>query len=426
MIRLRLSLMMFAQYFAWGVWLVPLSTYMSKGLKFDAIIGTTYGLIGIATILSTLFIGMVADRFMAAQKLLGILSLGAGAALFWVSTIDQSPGLFLAGCLLHFLFYASTIPLATAIAFNAMRDIGKEFPGVRVWGTIGWIVAGLMVGSIAGAAATALPMRIAAVVYLLLGAYAFTLPDTPPRAQREPINVAALFGLDVILAYRDKAFWIFILCTLALMVPKSFYDTYANTFFVEKNLRLDLFGTMLEATGIQTAGQIFETLILVSLPFLLTRLGIKWVMVIGMAAWAVRFLLFGFGYQGATAIVPMILLGIIIHGICYDFLIVSGQIYVDRKFDIGARSRAQAFLTLITQGIGIVIGSNIAGVVYGLNTQGEAHDWRAIWMVPAVVAFVATILFALFFRERTARTVDAEDAALAYAAAETVDGLPRR
>jgi nucleoside transporter len=409
MVRLRLSLMMFAQYFAWGVWLVPLSTYMSKGLRFDDIIGTTYGLIGIATIASTLFIGMVADRFMAAQKLLGILSLGAGAALFWVSTIDQSPGLFLAGCLVHFLFYASTIPLATAIAFNSMDDIGKQFPGVRVWGTIGWIVGGLLVGVISGAAVTSLPMRMAATVYLLLGAYAFTLPNTPPRGGKEPISIAALFGLDVILPYRNKAFWIFILCTLALMVPKSFYDTYANAFFVEKNLRLDLFGATLEATGIQTAGQIFETFFLVSLPFLLTRLGIKWVLVIGMAAWGVRFLLFGFGYVGAQAVVPMVLLGIIIHGICYDFLIVSGQIYVDRKFDVAARSRAQAFLTLITQGIGIVVGSNIAGVVYGMHTAGDVHDWRAIWMVPAVVAIVSAVLFAFFFRERADGTVDERD-----------------
>lgn len=418
MVRLRLSLMMFAQYFAWGVWLVPLSTYMSKGLRFDDIIGTTYGLIGIATIASTLFIGMVADRYVAAQKLLGLLSLGAGGALFWVSTIDQSPGLFLAGCLLHFLFYASTIPLATAIAFNSMTDIGKEFPGVRVWGTIGWIVAGLLVGTISGAAATALPMRMAAAVYLMLGVYAFTLPNTPPRGRGQPINIAGLFGLDVILNYRNKAFWIFILCTLALMVPKSFYDAYANTFFVEKNLRLDLFGTTLEATGIQTAGQIFETFFLVSLPFLLTRMGIKWVLVVGMAAWGVRFLLFGFGYVGVQAVVPMLLLGIIIHGICYDFLIVSGQIYVDRKFDIAARSRAQAFLTLITQGIGIVVGSNIAGVVYGMHTVGEAHDWRAIWMVPAVVALVSAVLFALFFRERAGAPVDDRDVVRGVAANE--------
>ena len=417
MVKLRLSLMMFAQYFAWGVWLVPLSTYMSKGLKFDSIIGTTYGLIGIATIASTLFVGMVADRFVAAQKLLGILSIGAGLALFWVSTITQSPGMFLAGCMLHFLFYASTIPLATAIAFNAVEDVGKEFPGVRVWGTIGWIVAGLLVGVISGAAATALPMRIAAAVYTALGIYAFTLPDTPPRARREPINVPALFGLDIVLGYRDKAFWVFILCTLALMVPKSFYDTYANTFFVEKNLAVNLFGTRLEATAIQTAGQVFETFFLVSLPFLLTRLGIKRVLLIGMVAWGVRFLLFGFGYDGAQAIMPMILTGIIIHGICYDFLFVSGQIYVDRKFDIGARSRAQAFLTLMTQGIGIVFGSNIAGAVYGMHTSGEAHDWRAIWIVPAIVALVSAVLFAMFFRERATGVIRDDDLGLAQAEA---------
>ncbi|MDH7638348.1 MFS transporter [Sphingomonas oryzagri] len=403
MVKLRLSIMMFAQYFAWGVWLVPLGTYMSKGLGFDTIIGAAYGMVGIATVLSTLFVGMIADRFMAAEKLLGILSICAGAALFWVSTVTASPSLFLFGLLLHFLFYASTIPLATAIAFNAIGDIGREFPAVRVWGTIGWIVAGLLVGLIAGAAQTALPMRMAAGVYLALGLYAFTLPATPPRARGRVVSISAIFGLDVILRHREAAFWIFIACTLALMIPRSFYDTYANAFFADKDLHLSLFGKRIEATGIQTAGQIFESLILISLPFLLGRLGIKRVLVIGMGAWAVRFLLFGFGYHGATAIMPMVLLGIIIHGVCYDFLIVSGQIYVDRKFDAEARSRAQSFFNLITQGIGIVIGSNIAGVVYGANIGTDGvHDWRAIWIVPAVIAFIAMLLFALTFREKIA------------------------
>ncbi|WP_454882918.1 MFS transporter [Sphingomonas oryzagri] len=403
MVKLRLSIMMFAQYFAWGVWLVPLGTYMSKGLGFDTIIGAAYGMVGIATVLSTLFVGMIADRFMAAEKLLGILSILAGAALLWVSTVTTSPSLFLFGLLLHFLFYASTIPLATAIAFNAIGDIGREFPAVRVWGTIGWIVAGLLVGLIAGAAQTALPMRMAAGVYLALGLYAFTLPATPPRARGRVVSVSAIFGLDVILRHRETAFWIFIACTLALMIPRSFYDTYANAFFADKDLHLTLFGARIEATGIQTAGQIFESLILISLPFLLGRLGIKRVLVIGMGAWAVRFLLFGFGYQGTTAIMPMVLLGIIIHGVCYDFLIVSGQIYVDRKFDAEARSRAQSFFNLITQGIGIVIGSNIAGMVYGANIGADgSHDWRAIWIVPAVIAFVAMLLFALTFREKIA------------------------
>lgn len=403
MVKLRLSIMMFAQYFAWGVWLVPLSTYMSKGLHFDTIIGTAYGMVGIATIVSTLFVGMIADRFMAAEKLLSILSICAGAALFWVSTIQSSPSLFLFGLLLHFLFYASTIPLATAIAFNSMDDIAREFPGVRVWGTIGWIVAGLLVGVIAGAAQTALPMRMAAIVYVGLGLYALTLPNTPPRARGRIVSASAVLGLDVILRHREAAFWVFIACTLALMIPRSFYDAYANTFFADKDLHLTLFGTRIEATGIQTAGQIFESLILISLPILLFRLGIKRVLVIGMGAWAVRFLLFGFGYQGTSAIMPMVLLGIIIHGVCYDFLIVSGQIYVDRKFDAEARSRAQSFFNLITQGIGIVIGSNIAGVVYGMHANADgSHDWRAIWMVPAVIAFVAMVIFALSFREKLA------------------------
>lgn len=413
MVKTRLALMMFAQYFAWGVWLVPLSSYMSKGLRFDAIIGSAYGLMGIATIASALFVGMIADRYFSAQKVMGILCLGAGAALLWVSTIQQSPSIFLFGLLIHFLFYAATIPLGTAIAFSAMTDINREFPRVRVWGTIGWIVAGLLVGSISGAAETHVPMIIAGGVYLLLGLYSFTLPATPPRAARERISLAGLFGLDIVAGYRNKPFWIFILCMLVLMVPKSFYDTYANTFFVEKNLHVTLFGATLEATAIQTAGQMFETLFLVTLPFLLLRMGIKWVLIVGMAAWGIRFLAFGYGYIGTQAIVPLVLFGIIIHGICYDFLFVSGQIYVDHKFDAAARSRAQAFFALITQGIGVAAGSNIAGLVYQAHTVSPIdHDWRMIWLVPAVIALGTMLIFAFAFRERvTSRFgASAEDA----------------
>lgn len=410
MIKTRLALMMFAQYFAWGVWLVPLSSYMSKGLRFDAVIGTAYGLIGIATILSALFVGMIADRYFSAQKVMGVLCLGAGAALLWVSTIQHSQSTFLFGLLVHFLFYAATIPLGTAIAFAAITDINREFPGVRVWGTIGWIVAGLLVGSITGAAETNLPMIMAGGVYLLLGFYSFTLPSTPPRARGAPVSLTGLFGLDILAGYRDRAFWIFILCVFLLMVPKSFYDAYANTFFVEKNLSITLFGARLEATAIQAMGQMFETLFMIMLPFLLLRMGIKWVLVAGMAAWGVRFLAFGYGYTGTEAIAPLLLFGIIIHGICYDFLFVSGQIYVDHKFDAAARSRAQAFFALITQGIGVAVGSNIAGAVYQAYTTSPVdHDWRMIWLVPALVALGTMLVFALAFRDRATARIDAPD-----------------
>lgn len=410
-IKARLSLMMFAQYFAWGVWLVPLGTYMSKGLAFDSIIGTAFGLIGIATIVSTLFVGMVSDRYFAAQKVMGFLCLGAGAALLWVSTVTQSPSTFLTGLMIHFLFYASTIPLATSIAFSSITDTGREFPAIRVWGTVGWIVAGLLVGLIPGAAETALPMQLSGIVYVALGIYAFTLPDTPPRAKGEPISVAGLFGLDIVTGYRDRAFWIFIVTMFVIMLPKTFYDTYANNFFAEKNLAIQLFGWRLEATAIQTAGQIFETFFLIALPLLLARMGIKWVLVLGLAAWGVRFLAFGWGYEGTQAIVPLMLFGIIIHGICYDFVFVSSQIYVDRKFDLAARSRAQAFLALVTQGVGTVVGSNIAGAIYlQYTTSPTDHDWRSIWLVPAIVGVLAALVFAFAFNERRLIAADTGEA----------------
>ncbi|SFV15057.1 MFS transporter [Pseudoduganella namucuonensis] len=419
-LRVRLSAMMFGQYFVQGAWFVTLGTYLSQGLKFDHIIGVSYSMMGIAAIVSTLLVGSLADRYFAAQKVMAALSLVAGASMLWLSTIHDSPTLFLAVLLLHCLAYVPTVPLANAIAFNAMSDSAREFPAVRVFGTLGWIGGGLAVGAIPGAAQTPLPMQIAALAGVLLGLYALTLPDTPARergAAGGSTRLAALFGLDIVAGMRDRPFWVFIASSLLIVIPLSFYYAYCNTFLVEIGARVALFGHTFEPVALQTLGQVSEMGFILLLPVLLARMGIKWVILAGMAAWCLRYVLFAYSFDEHGPVMPLALLGIVLHGVCYDFFFVAGQIYVDGKFPPRARVRAQSFLALVTAGVGVLIGSNVAGLVYGWNTLTPAlHDWRVIWLVPAGIAVVVMLMFAAAFR--APRAAPAGGAPLAYGAAE--------
>jgi nucleoside transporter len=397
--RFRMSAMMFAQYFIWGAWFVTLGTYMSKGLKFDDIIGSTYGTQGIAALLAPIFVGVIADRLVSAQKVLGILHfLGAGF-MVWASTITQDKGLFFTAILGYFLCYMPTLPLANAVAFNVLEDTQKQFPAIRACGTLGWIVAGLGIGSLAGAAQTNLPMQIAAGASLVMGLYAFTLPDTPPRAKGTQMSLAGVFGLDLIAGIKDRSFWVFIFCSFLVVIPLSFYYAYANTFLVDAKAQVSAFGTIFEPAAIQTLGQASEFICILLLPLFLKNLGIRWVMIVGMAAWAARYLAFAFGIGDASPVMSLLLLGIILHGVCYDFFFVAGQIYVDTVFDKSRRARAQSFLAMVTLGIGQIIGSNLAGAIYDHYVQpAGGHDWKMIWLVPAALSAVVLVIFLITFK----------------------------
>lgn len=397
--RTRLSLLMFAQFFIWGCWWVPLGTYLNA-LGLDSIIGNTYASQGYAAVITPLFIGAIADRYFSAQKVMGILHLLGGATLFWLSTLKGGDGasgsVFFWGVVAYMLFYMPTLPLSNAVAFNAMKSTEKEFPSVRVLGTIGWIVAGLVVAWLA-AEATAIPIMLSATASVALGIYSFTLPDTPPRSRGEKFSLLQATGIDAVLQMKDRAYWIFIACSLLICIPLSFYYAYTNTFLSESGVA--------GSTAIQSLGQVSEIVFMLALPFFFSRFGLKWVLVTGMIAWSVRYVLFAYGVNEFGVIMPMLLAGILLHGICYDFFFVAGQIYTDNKFPEETRSRAQSFLTLATLGIGTIIGSNLANWVYVQNTlSDDAHRWVSIWMMPAILAAVVTVLFVLLFREHKARS----------------------
>jgi nucleoside transporter len=397
--------MMFLQYFMFGSWLVTLGTYMSKGLQFDGIIGTAYGMQGFATIASTLFIGALADRVMDAKKLLGILSILSGLSLFLLAEVKASPTVFLAAVALQFLCFVPTIPLSNSIALHCSTDRAAQFPGIRVWGTVGWIAAGVLVGSIPGAGIGKLPLQIGGSVGLILGLYALTLPSVPPTAQgKGPLRLADLLGLDMLKQLRQRDFAVFIAGVMVVLVPLGFYNTYANNFLEEVGASINLFGRRFESAAVQTLGQVSEVVFLMALPFFLRRFGIKGVLLMGMFAWALRYVFFASGAVPGSAPMALLVAGVLLHGICYDFFFVAGQIYVDERFDPAVRVRAQSFLVFINMGIGVVLASNIANWIYQRNTTpAGAHDWQAIWLSPALVALLAGLGFAFLFRTRHKR-----------------------
>lgn len=393
-VRIRLSLMMFAQYFVWGVWWVPFGTYLSNhGL--DAWIGTIFSTQGFAAIAAPLFVGAIADRYFAAEKTMGILHLTGGAALLGLSFVGADPALMFTVTLGVLLCYMPTIALSNAVAFNAMTDTERQFPAVRVFGTIGWIIAGIIVGQLLHAEGTSLPIRIAGAASIFYGLFSFTLPHTPPRAGQKSLSIGSILGLDVLPSLKDRAFWALIICSLLLMIPLSFYYAYANAFLVEIGVNA--------AATVQAIGQVSEVGFLLLLPFFFRWVGMKGVLLIGMLAWALRYVLFANGYDASGPNMPLLLVGLALHGICFDFFLVAGQIFVDKHFPPETRSRAQSFLALVTWGVGSVIGSMLANSVYVAHTvSAQEHEWFAFWLFPAALAAATAVVFFFLFRERRA------------------------
>ncbi len=397
MIRFKLSAMMFLQYFIWGAWFVTMGTYLGTTLHFDGPqIGAAYGSMAIGAIIAPFFVGMIADRFFPTQKILALLHLIGAVLLYWASN-ESGFGTFYPVLIGYALCYAPTLALTNSLAFDNMKDPAKEFPLVRVLGTIGWIVAGQAIGQL-GLEATAVPMQIAAGASVVLAGFCLMLPHTPPHAAGKPLSVRDMLGLDSLQLMKDRSFAVFVIGSFLLCIPLQFYYSFTNLFLNEIG--------MVAPASKMTLGQMSEILFMVLLPVFLVRWGTKNIMLLGMAAWAARYLLFANGNVEGGA--WMLYLGILLHGVCYDFFFVTGQIYVDQRAGLKIRAAAQGFLTFITQGLGNLIGSVASGVVvqqFVLAPSG--HDWHAIWIRPAIGAAVILIIFALVFRPGVQKKLEA-------------------
>lgn len=394
MMTARLSVMMFLQFFIWGCWFVTLGTFL--GANFQASGAQTalaFSTQSWGAIIAPFIIGLIADRWFNAERILAVLHL-IGAVLMYQMFRAPDFAQFYPYVLAYMIAYMPTLALVNSISFRQLSDPSRQFAFVRVWGTIGWIVAGLVISFVfhwdaqEAVAQGALRNTFAtcAVVSLLLGVYSLTLPATPPT-DIGAFSLRAALGLDALQLLRDRNFRLFFVSSVLICIPLAFYYQNASPFLTE-------IGTT-NATGKLTIGQMSEVAFMLLLPMFLLRFGIKKTLLLGMLAWAVRYTLFAYGADNVTA---LLILGIALHGICYDFFFVSGQIYTDSKAGEHYRSAAQGMITLATYGVGMLIGFSVAGSISDRFNVGGQHDWFHIWIYPAAFAAVIMGLFALLFR----------------------------
>jgi nucleoside transporter len=411
MVRIRLSIMMFLQYFAWGSWFVTMSSYLGsntgdKGSRIfeEGFTGTAYGTAAIAGMIAPFFVGMVADRFFSTERILAVLHILGGCILYYLSTVD-SQLLFHGTLVAFFLCYMPTLALSNSLSFHHLSDPGRQFPGIRVLGTIGWIVAGQIVGRVRvegqSIEPTTYPMQLGAACGVLLGIYClFFLPHTPPPKAGKQVSARDILGLDALGLMRHWSFAVFVIGSFLVAIPLQFYYNYTNFFL--NNIGVS------EPAEKMTYGQMSEIFFMLLMPFFFVRLGVKYMLLIGMLCWATRYALFSYG--DASNNMWMLYVGILLHGICYDFFFVTGQIYVDKKADPSIRGAAQGFIAFATLGVGSFIGATLSGwAEKWLTTPDGPHalDWHTFWLLPAGGAAAVMVLFALTFYDR----VDADGSA---------------
>jgi nucleoside transporter len=375
-------------------------------IKFEGITGSAYATTGYAAIISPLFVGMIADRFFPTEKVLAVLHLAGAVLMFWASTITTSSTLFFWVLLGYTICYMPTLALTNSISLSLMTDPEKEFPPIRVLGTIGWIAAGLLVGflTLDGKAIedTHIPMKIAAGASLVMGFYCLMLPHTPPASAGQKVTISDVLCLKALKLMKDPAFAVFVVCSLLICIPLAFYYQSANGFLGEIGIK--------NSAAKMTMGQMSEIGFMLVMPFFFVRLGIKKMLLFGMIAWVARYLLFAFGNSGSM--VFMLYAGILLHGICYDFFFVTGQIYVDKKAPKEIQASAQGFLTLVTLGLGMIVGNLINGKItkyYALEGDAGGHNWFMIWLIPCIMAAVVVVVFALLFKENGKSESDSSD-----------------
>ena len=396
--KIQLSLMMFLQFFIWGGWFVTLGTFLGNDLNATgAETGMAFSTQSWGAIIAPFFIGLIADRYFNAEKILGILHL-IGAVIMYYMAQAESFDAFYPLVFAYMVAYMPTLALVNSVSFFQMKDPAKEFSLIRVFGTIGWIVAGLVISYVfhwdskesISQGALSNTFIMVAIASLILGLISFTLPKTPPSQSDGAISISDILGLDALKLLKDRNFLMFFITSILICIPLAFYYQQANPFLVELGME--------NPTGKMTLGQISEVLFMLLLPFFFKKFGFKKTLLVGMLAWAVRYALFAYGNAGELTF--MLIMGIALHGICYDFFFVSGQIYTDFKAGEKVKSAAQGLITLATYGVGMLVGFWVAGKISDKYTLTDGtHDWLVIWMIPAVFALGVMVLFIVVFKD---------------------------
>ena len=397
-IRFRLSAMMFLEFFIWGGWFVSLGTFLGSNLNATgAETGMAFSTQSWGAIIAPFIIGLIADRFFNAEKILGVLHLIGALLMYQMAQITEF-NVFYPYVLGYMIAYMPTLALVNSVSFNQMADPAKEFSYIRVWGTIGWILAGLAISylfhwdSVQGIKDGLLKntFLMTAAASAILGVFSFTLPKTPPKVNKgEKVKISEILGLDALKLLTDKNFLTFFVASILICIPLAFYYQNANPFLAEIGVA--------NPTGIMTIGQISEVLFMLLLPVFFKKYGFKKTILFGMLAWVIRYTLFAFGNSGELTF--MLLIGIALHGVCYDFFFVSGQIYTNSKAGEKIKSAAQGLITLATYGVGMLIGFWVAGKISdSYLIDDSTHDWQSIWLFPAGFAVLVSILFVLFFK----------------------------
>src|ERR1700722_2103161 len=394
--KTRLSIMMFLQFFIWGAWYATGGNYM-KSHGMANVIYLAYMTSAIGAIISPFFLGMIADRFFPVQKVLGIMHILSGifvfSAPFFAEGSFISTPLFLGFLLLHMLCYMPTVNLAAATAFHILDNREKQFPVIRLFGTLGWIAAGIVVSKLLHGDATALPMRISGIGGVLMGLYSFTLPHIPPAGAGRKMSFRDVIGVDAFVKLKSRPFIIFIISLLLISLPFAAYFSYVPVFLQSANIANPAFK--------MTFGQMSEVIFLLLLPLFFARFGLKWVLLTGMLAWVCRYALFA--WAAPDAIGWMIMAGIVLHGCCYDFVYVAGQIYIDKKATPEIRAQAQGLFVLVSYGVGQGLGTLAAGWIFNniMRNGSSLQQWQHFWTIPLYFAIVVTVLFIVGFREES-------------------------
>lgn len=397
--RIKLSVMMFLEFFIWGAWFVTLGTFLGSNLSATgAETGSVFSTQSWGAIIAPFIIGLIADRYFNAEKILGILHI-VGAILMYQMYNAADISVFYPYVLAYMILFMPTLALVNSVSFNQMKDPEKEFSSIRVFGTIGWIVAGLLISFVfhwdspEGITAGLLKntFMMAGVSSLILGLFSFVLPATPPKvAKGEKISINEILGLDALKLLKDKNFAIFFVSSILICIPLAFYYQNAGVFLADIKVT--------NPTGKMAIGQISEALFLLAIPVFFAKYGFKKTILVGMLAWALRYILFAYG--NASDLSFMLIIGIALHGVCYDFFFVSGQIYTNSKAGEKFKSSAQGMITLATYGVGMLIGFKVAGLVTDMYKSGDVTDWKMIWIIPAIIAVVVFLLFTVLFNEK--------------------------